>query len=550
MTPAMRKFSLGRRLSLGASLAMLAGASPAAAQYIGAAPPPPPPIAPGVILSPEDALGHNIRILAGRPRDYTALIGAGRAALELGDAQAAIGFFGRAEEAYPTSPAPKAGLASAMVQMDDPQSAIAYFSQATRLGATPATVALDRGMARDLLGDLSLAQADYKVAMAGPSADEARRRMALSMAIARNKQGALDTLQPLLQRRDPAALRTRAFVLALTGDRVAAAQAIASVMPGTSARFEPFFRFLPNLSVAEKAAAVHLGIFPEDAATRVAQAITPTLQPVASTTIAPPLAAPVKVATNAVTTPPLSSAPRPSASGSRPSFNLPSATLSAAPTAKQPAPPVIAPPSEPEAVPADAAPADSSPEPVSVSTSSAFKVGEASPVGADGRLSGIDKLLATIAEAPPPAPNPKVEETPDLKAKPTRDDKAAAKKAADKKLAEKKARDEKAAADKKARDAAAALGVPGANWVQLAGGSNRDRLEHEYARIKAKKSALFAGRSGYTTEGKDYFRLLTGPFKSADDAHDFVNKLDKAGIDSFSWTRTPAQIKIEKIGSQ
>ena len=35
----------------------------------------------------------------------TALIGAGRAALELGDAQAAVGFFGRAEEVNPSAPA-------------------------------------------------------------------------------------------------------------------------------------------------------------------------------------------------------------------------------------------------------------------------------------------------------------------------------------------------------------------------------------------------------------------------------------------------------------
>ena len=49
-----------------------------------------------------------------------------------------------------------------------------------------------------------------------------------------------------------------------------ATQAIEAVMPGGSARFEPFFRYLPNLSTVEKAAAVHLGIFPQDASARVA----------------------------------------------------------------------------------------------------------------------------------------------------------------------------------------------------------------------------------------------------------------------------------------
>ena len=36
---------------------------------------------------------------------------------------------------------------------------------------------------------------------------------------------------------------------------------------------------------------------------------------------------------------------------------------------------------------------------------------------------------------------------------------------------------------------------------------------------------------------------------SADDAQEFVTKLDKAGVDSFRWTRNPAQIRIEKLKS-
>ncbi len=127
------------------------------------------------------------------------------------------------------------------------------------------TFAADRGMARDLLGELGAAQADYRLAISSMGSDEARRRLALSLAIARDKTGALAAIQPLLNRRDPAAQRTRAFVLALVGDQVGAAQAIEAAMPGGAARFAPFFRYLPNLSVTEKAAAVHLGIFPENA---------------------------------------------------------------------------------------------------------------------------------------------------------------------------------------------------------------------------------------------------------------------------------------------
>ena len=90
--------------------------------------------------------------------------------------------------------------------MDDPQSAVFYFEQASRLGAAPMAVALDRGMARDLMGDLGAAQADYRLAISGMASDEARRRLALSLAISRNIKGAADTIEPLLARRDPEAV--------------------------------------------------------------------------------------------------------------------------------------------------------------------------------------------------------------------------------------------------------------------------------------------------------------------------------------------------------
>ena len=137
-------------------------------------------------------------------------------------------------------------------------------------------MALDRGLARDLNGDLA-ARSDRlspgdRVARIS---DEARRRLALSLAIGRDRKAALTAIQPLLNRRDPAAQRTRAFVLALVGDQIGAAQAIEAVMPGGSARFAPFFRYLPQLSVPEKAAAVHLGMFPDNAAVRAVAGSSP-----------------------------------------------------------------------------------------------------------------------------------------------------------------------------------------------------------------------------------------------------------------------------------
>jgi len=481
------------------------------------------------------ALARHVRVLASSPRDFNSLIGAGHAALDLGDVQAAAGFFGRAEEVNPNAPAAKAGLGAAMANMGDADGAIFYFNQAVRLGATPLTLALDRGLARDLQGDLGGAQSDYRLAISSLGSDEARRRLALSLAIARDKKGALDAIQPLLNRHDAAAQRTRAFVLALVGDKLAAAQAIEAVMPGGAARFEPFFRYLPNLSIPEKAAAVHLGIFPENAAARIgaptvatAQASAPPPRP------APVQPAPVKVAS--VDPPARSSAPSTS-------FSLPSANR-AAPTVSTPAPAVEQPPkAEPQPL-AQLAENEVKPEPEQEAAAEAsFSLTDVKPAEGEGHLSGIDKLLATMAEAPPP-PQPKVETKADDR--PSKAEKAAAAK----KAAEKKKRDEKLAAEKKAKEEAAKLGVPGTNWVQLAGGSHQDRMEREYKRLSAKAGKLLKSRSGYVTGGKDYFRLLVGPFDSKGDAQDFVNKLEKEGVDGFSWTRTPPKIKIEKISSR
>jgi len=504
--------------------------------------------------TPGTALSRYIRVLAASPRDFNALIGAGRAALELGDVQAAAGFFGRAEEANPNASAAKIGLGAAMAHMGDADGAIYYFEQAARLGAQPMLMATDRGLARDLLGDLKGAQADYRLAISSLGSDEARRRLALSLAIARDRKGALDTIQPLLNRRDAAAQRTRALVLALVGDQIAAAQAIEAVMPGASARFAPFFRYLPNLSLAEKAAAVHLGIFPEDAPTRVAAAEITTPQPEA--VVQPP--PPTRVAVNV--TPPVKQAVRSEprrASSLELAGRIPPRRSQPAPTPVRQPPMTVqnSPPpafSLPSTKVASASPsfnlptvAGPAPEPIEIQAAPAEPARElAATEGtvSETNLSGIDKLLATMAEAPPP-PEPKVE----IKKPSSASTDKKAKAAAAKKTAEKKAREEKLAAEKKAREEEARLGVKGTHWVQLAGGSNQDRMAGEYRKLSAKAGRLLKSRSGYVTGGKDYFRLLVGPFDSKSESQAFVNKLEKEGVDGFSWTRTPPKIKIEKL---
>ncbi|MES2136265.1 MAG: hypothetical protein V4502_04295 [Pseudomonadota bacterium] len=213
--------------------------------------------------TPAAALARYVRALASNPQDFGSLIGAGKAALELGDAQAAAGFFARADEVSPKSPLPQAGMASVSVANGEPQAALPYFRRAQQLGAPLATFACDRGLAYDLLGQQAQAQADYRAALNGPDADEARRRLALSLAIAGDKTGALNMLAPLIAQGDAGAARTRAFVLALTGDSNGAMVAIDAAMPGSWARVAPFLQKLPTLGAAQKAAAVNLGIFPD-----------------------------------------------------------------------------------------------------------------------------------------------------------------------------------------------------------------------------------------------------------------------------------------------
>jgi Flp pilus assembly protein TadD len=209
------------------------------------------------------ALARYVRALADDPKDFNSLVGAGRAALELGDALAAAGFFARADEVNPRSPAPQAGMGAVQVANGNPQAAMAYFTRAEQLGATQTMLGCDRGLAYDLLGQQARAQADYRAALNSADAEEARRRLALSLAISGDKSGALAAIAPLAARGDATTNRVRAFVLALTGNTAAAKMAIDAAMPGTWSRVAPFVQRLASLPAGEKAAAVNLGIFPD-----------------------------------------------------------------------------------------------------------------------------------------------------------------------------------------------------------------------------------------------------------------------------------------------
>jgi tetratricopeptide (TPR) repeat protein len=237
----------------------------------------------GYAESPADALARNMKVLGRDSTNFEALIGAGRAALAMGDTQAAGGFFGRADEVWPASPLGQAGMGAAMAQSGDGIVALQCFARAVQRGATQSMIGADRGLAYDLLGQHAQAQADYRAALLGRDGDEARRRLALSLAITGKNAEALSTLSGLMRRGDAAAGRTRAFVLALTGDVPGARAAIDAAMPGSSAKMGYFFQKLASLRSDQKAAAVNLGIFP-DSAVQVASA-TPRTQPLSGAAV-------------------------------------------------------------------------------------------------------------------------------------------------------------------------------------------------------------------------------------------------------------------------
>jgi Flp pilus assembly protein TadD len=231
------------------------------------------------LVRPPDAADLNMYLarLSTNPRDVSALIGAGEAALALDDPRAAAGFFARADAIASGNGRIKAGLGRVMLKLQNPGEALRLFDQAARLGYPDATILADRGLARDMTGDQAGAQRDYQAALQRtPDDAELIRRYAASLGIAGQVEAADKVMQPLFYKSDRAAWRYRAFILAMN-NRQADAQKIAEqTMPAQlAAAITPYMRKMPYLTPAQKAAAVHFGHFPTQIGTTVA-AIVPT----------------------------------------------------------------------------------------------------------------------------------------------------------------------------------------------------------------------------------------------------------------------------------
>lgn len=501
-----------------------------------------------------DALKESLQALATNPRDFDALLKAGRASVELGDLQAAGGFFGRAADLRPDDPRPQAGMGAAMAQAGDASRALAYFTAAEARGGSVAQFGVDRGLAYDLQGNLKAAEADYRAGLGRERDAEARRRLALNLAMQGERTAAIAFLQPLLNEGDSGAQRSRAFVLALTGDLDGARRAIDYAMPGAGEQIDPFLRLLPSLGSAEKAAAVHLGRFPtsldQGAAaqspspaprreTRVAE-VAPTPPPAPRRTEAPReervAQRPSEAASEPDTTPRRRVfrqvvTERPTPHGIDRRYELVEITDAGKPEEPENARDALAPrPSVseresaaataeepgftlPSAEPVREARVETVDLPPAAAPVEEYEQAAAEP---ETRLASIDETLSSLpppAPQPkfeiPPAPQPKVEATP-------------------------------------ARAAAPDIGVAGTHWVQLAGG-RQDAMSYEWRRIRRAANGALDGQTGHVTQGVDFFRLLVGPFDNRGQAQALVNKLRAEGVDSFAWRRTPARLKIEEL---
>ena len=596
-----------------------------------------------------DRLSEQMRILGRSPNDVSALVEAGRLSGKLGDTDAAMQFLARAEKVAPSDPRIRAARGVALVTMERPGEALALFNSAERAGVAMAPYLAERGLAYDLLGRGSLAQADYRKALQAGEDDEVTRRLALSLGIDGNLAEATKVLNPLLFENDRAAWRVRAFVLAMSGDATGADKITASMLPGFASSLSPFFRRLPQLAGADRAFAVHFG------------RLAPTPERIADARLAPPLPAPVRttapvaVAAASPTTVPATVRPMSAAerrrkatteqarrtaevqaqqlaqaradeTARRESLARANAERAAQAQRERDAQQLAAqqaeqvriaeatraeaervaarqaeerrvaaaalaerdrqaqaarPPVQVAAAPA--VPVTVVDRPVATPPAATPTVSTAAATVAARRESNDDVLARIIRNldipaselgvGPPPtaavaAPVPTNATTLAADAEAAR--KAAAKREADARAAvaakaaeAKKLADTKAAAAKKAAEAkkladqkkaeaaeaaklaAAKRADPERHWVQVAGGANVAGLPAAWA-IMAGKAPALKGRQAWTTPLRATNRLLTGPFKTDDEAQAFVNTLRKSGVQAFAFTSEVGQ-KVARV---
>lgn len=543
-----------------------------------------------------DLNGHLAR-LAQNPRDVAALIGAGEAALGLNDPRAATGFFARADEIESGNGRIKAGLGRAMVEMRNPGEALKLFDQATRLGYPDASFVADRGLAKDLMGNPKGAQQDYMAALRNaPDDNELTLRLAVSLGISGDVDGAEKLLKPLLYKSDRAAWRDRAFIMAMNGRKDEARDITTKTMPkALSDAIQPYMDKMAALSPAQRAAAVHFGVFPTDAQIRTAARSAPPPQPAP---VAPAAVAPVAVA---------KAAPRETAAQARARRRAEkeallqqqaaervaarqaeerekqarvAAAMKPKPEPAKPVQPVMAQAAAPRPAPT---PPPAQTQQIAQAPRPAAPASQVQGPPAPGFSTQVDAATPS-ARAPeptpppppppppsstPPAPNPEATRTladimrelkvPEeerrvnanavnlvqLEAIQTEQRRAAAEKA--KKDAAAKA---KAAAAEKAKAQAAEKARlaknPSRNWVQVGTGRDLSAVAFTMKGLR-KKYDLLAKKDAFTASWGRTNRLVVGPFASFAKAKDFADQVEKAGADAFAW-QSDAGEEVDSLG--
>ncbi|WP_444854612.1 hypothetical protein [Sphingosinicella sp.] len=539
-------------------------------------------------------LRRNLTNVGSNPNDIAALVDSGRAALAMGDAQAALTFFSRADEVSPRDARIKAGMATAMTLLGQPRAALTLFAEAQGLGAPEEEVAADRGLAHDLLGDPRAAQRDYALALRRRDNDETRRRLALSLAISGQREPALRLLEPQIRRNDRAGWRTQAFVLALTGDAAGAARVAAGAGPiDTAEAMAPFLGRLPALSPAQRAMAVHLGIFPSDGRAQYAANIDTTPDPGALALAggparppAPPAAAdersrrderpglrrqprassPIERAAVAApserrqvaTTEPRTERLRPYlVPGPNGELRTPIRATRPAPTQTDVAPLAQAAPTSsrfapPPVVEEPAAPAEESPAPFFEAQAASPPAEPASPSsGIDASiLAGVrpgDVIAAPGFSLTPRSPPPPAIPAPsDRRNSALGDIAMVVNDLWDQPgtLTLSPAAPGQAVSPPPAprRAASPVTPAPSRHWVQVAGNIERSSMAGELRRLRGRAPTLLNGMQGWTTPG----RLLVGPFGSSRDAQAFVNQLRPRGIEAVPWSSAAGQA-VERL---
>lgn len=538
----------------GLPLSIAAGAVPAAAQGVVSQP-----VVQSLPSSGVQRLNRALVALSRAPRDRDTLVEAGQAALEVDDLDAAIGFFGRAAEVDPGNASVAKGLGAVYLRAGRAGEALVQFDRALAAGADERMVLPDRALTLDLVGEQAAAQTDYTRALVlDPGNDEARRRLAISHAIAGNRARFEDSLRPLLDRRDIGAQRARAFGLAIMGEADRAGAIVEQVMPRDLAtRLVPYLAYMPRLTKPQQAAAANLGIFPraadigrddprlarfaaeERADSRLTPAGAPLGTRAAASVVAQPAAATPPPSTTIFTTPvsaaaigsvptpamaataiqapapapapapAIAPAPAPAVIASAPAYVPP------APTYVPPAPtyvpvavavaPVSAPAPTPAPAPQPQPQLQLQPQPQPQRVADAF-ADLGAPL-ADARI-GADAVditrIAVRREAPPAAAAPKPEAKPAEKPKP-------------------KPKEPTKPAN------------PSRVWVQVATGKKVDALAFDWKRISRERGKLLAPYKPHTARWGATNRLVVGPVASRDKAEALVRDLKKQGADVFLW---------------